>query len=248
MPFLRVSASYKSESYATAKPRENRPLLSTFRFDTARLLSFCPLQPLARISSVTWSHRSADVSNVCFEAMDVYWSDFIAGCFGGNALFKQCNVSVCILLVAVAEIKGIGGTFVGHPIDTIKVRQQTHSDGFLSARRCFQLSLRNEGVLFDVHQLEMTRVNCSIKPTGLFKGMSSPLATAALVNATFFGVYGNTIKLMQKAFKEPSDAVPDYRTVAVAGMVAGTAQLVVNCPVELVKIKLQVSASNGNSL
>lgn len=67
------------------------------------------------------------------------------------------------------------------------------------------------------------------------------------MNATFFGVYGNTIKWMQKTSGRPSDAVPSYQTVALAGMVAGTVQLLVNCPVELVKIKLQVATIQGMS-
>lgn len=41
---------------------------------------------------------------------------------------------------------GIAGTFVGHPIDTIKVRQQTYPHGLLTTRRCVQLALKNEGV------------------------------------------------------------------------------------------------------
>ncbi len=41
---------------------------------------------------------------------------------------------------------GIAGTFFGHPIDTVKVRQQTHPHGQLSTRHCVQLALKNEGV------------------------------------------------------------------------------------------------------
>ena len=43
---------------------------------------------------------------------------------------------------------GIVGTFVGHPIDTIKVRQQCHFGGnSLTARQCVQRAFKNEGVL-----------------------------------------------------------------------------------------------------
>ncbi|XP_057369282.1 mitochondrial basic amino acids transporter-like [Daphnia carinata] len=136
--------------------------------------------------------------------MDV-WTDFFAGCCGG-----------------------IAGTFFGHPIDTIKVRQQTHLHGHLTTRRCVQLALKNEGA------------------TGLFKGLSSPICTAALVNATFFGVYGGTVKLMLQVSEKPANSMPDYKIVTAAGMVAGTVQLLVCCPVDLVKIKLQTGSGAGN--
>lgn len=73
--------------------------------------------------------------------------------------------------------------------------------------------------------------------------MSSPLYTAAAVNACFFGVYGNVLKFLQGACKEPASAEPDYSLVMAAGAIAGTVQLVINCPVELVKIKLQTGSA-----
>ncbi|XP_046457378.1 mitochondrial basic amino acids transporter-like isoform X2 [Daphnia pulex] len=76
--------------------------------------------------------------------------------------------------------------------------------------------------------------------------MSSPIYTAALVNATFFGVYGGTVKVMLKFSEKPVNSVPEYKTVAAAGMVAGTVQLLVCCPVDLVKIKLQTGSSAVN--
>lgn len=79
---------------------------------------------------------------------------------------------------------------------------------------------------------------------GFFKGMSSPIYTAALVNATFFGVYGGTVKFMLETSGKPINSIPDYGLVATAGMVAGTVQLLVCCPVDLVKIKLQTGDKN----
>lgn len=72
--------------------------------------------------------------------------------------------------------------------------------------------------------------------------MSSPISTAALVNATFFGVYGTTVKIILQTSGKPTNSVPDYGLVATAGMVAGTVQLLVCCPVDLVKIKLQTNS------
>jgi len=134
--------------------------------------------------------------------MDV-WSDFLAGC---------CS--------------GVAGTFGGHPIDTVKVRQQTFTDQ-LTIRQCIRLSLKNEGI------------------TGLFKGMSSPLYTAALVNTTFFGIYGNAVKGMLHISGNQITAKPSLGIVTVAGVVGGAVQVLVSCPVDLVKIKLQMQGTSG---
>lgn len=79
---------------------------------------------------------------------------------------------------------------------------------------------------------------------GLFKGMSSPLYTAAAVNAIFFGVYGSTVKVVQNYLGESpntrnTEKQPGYDVVCLGGMVAGAAQLILCCPADLIKIKLQ---------
>ena len=56
------------------------------------------------------------------------------------------------LLLPSFKYTGIAGTFVGHPIDTIKVRQQTYPHGRLTTRRCIQLALKNEGVSSGNHK------------------------------------------------------------------------------------------------
>jgi len=81
--------------------------------------------------------------------------------------------------------------------------------------------------------------------TGLFKGMSSPLLTSGLVNAAFFGLYGNTVKVMQYASGNKTTDNPSLAIVTAAGMVAGSIQLLISCPVDLVKIKLQLQDMSG---
>lgn len=81
--------------------------------------------------------------------------------------------------------------------------------------------------------------------TGLFKGMSSPLLTSGLVNAVFFGVYGNTVKAMLYASGNKTTDNPSLSIVTAAGMVSGAVQLSVSCPVDLVKIKLQLQDMSG---
>lgn len=71
---------------------------------------------------------------------------------------------------------------------------------------------------------------------GLFKGMAPPLAAVALQNAILFGVYGNVLTMLSA--KE--DEKPSLSDVCVAGAASGAAQLWVVCPMELIKIKLQM--------
>ena len=59
---------------------------------------------------------------------------------------SKFDINFELNLLSVCVLTGIAGTFFGHPIDTVKVRQQTHPHGQLSTRHCVQLALKNEGV------------------------------------------------------------------------------------------------------
>ena len=84
-----------------------------------------------------------------------------------------------------------------------------------------------------------------LQATGLFKGLSSPLLTSGLINAVFFGVYGSTVKAVAHASGNQTTDRPSLSTVTAAGVVAGAVQLSVSCPVDLVKIKLQLQDMSG---
>lgn len=74
---------------------------------------------------------------------------------------------------------------------------------------------------------------------GLYRGLSSPLAGVALINAIVFGVYGN----VQRRAAEP-DAL---RTQMFAGMAAGLVQSVITSPMELTKTRMQMQCATGAS-
>uniref|UniRef100_A0A914WNM3 Uncharacterized protein n=1 Tax=Plectus sambesii TaxID=2011161 RepID=A0A914WNM3_9BILA len=126
--------------------------------------------------------------------------DFVAGCFGGAA-----------------------GVLAGHPLDTIKVRLQTQSDGkYRGTWHCFKSIVKNESAL------------------GLYKGMSSPLASLALVNAIVFGVHGNVVKL----FSDTTSLTAHFA----AGCAAGFAQSFIASPTELLKLRMQVQVDAASTL
>ncbi|XP_069674023.1 mitochondrial basic amino acids transporter isoform X1 [Periplaneta americana] len=116
---------------------------------------------------------------------------------------------------------GCAGVLVGHPFDTVKVRLQTQdfrNPQYKGAIDCLTNTLKKESV------------------SGLYKGMSSPLAGVAVVNAIVFGVYGHC----QRHLPQP-DALSSH---FMAGAAAGLVQSFVCCPMELVKTRLQLQGQH----
>jgi len=111
---------------------------------------------------------------------------------------------------------GVASTYIGHPLDTVKVRLQTQTKGSVQYRgawHCFRTILKQE------------------KFRGLYKGVTSPLTGIALMNATIFSVYGKTLK----SFSEEKTINHWW-----AGCAAGIAQSVIISPVELIKTQMQI--------
>lgn len=112
---------------------------------------------------------------------------------------------------------GCAGVLVGYPFDTVKVKMQMQDSKcpkYTGMINCFTTIIHKEQV------------------SGLYKGMTSPLAGVAFINALIFGVYGN----VQRRLPDPHS----LQTVALAGAIAGVAQSVICCPMELVKLRLQI--------
>ncbi|XP_037069929.1 solute carrier family 25 member 45-like [Pollicipes pollicipes] len=128
------------------------------------------------------------------------WRDFLAGWAGGSL-----------------------GILCGHPLDTVKVRQQAL---LVSPLQCLRITLRHEGA------------------RGLFKGLAFPMASAGAVNAVFFGVYYNCLRWLGDG---AASASAPLLHVWAAGSVGGVVQLAVAVPVEVVKIQLQTRTGAGGA-
>ncbi|CAM1325433.1 SLC25A29 (predicted) [Pycnogonum litorale] len=112
---------------------------------------------------------------------------------------------------------GIAGVAVGHPFDTVKVRLQTQdarNPKYTGMIHCFKQIIHQESV------------------RGLYKGISSPMAGLAFINAIVFGVYGNTIKQFSD-----SDSISTH---FIAGSTAGLLQSFACSPMELAKTRMQI--------
>jgi len=113
---------------------------------------------------------------------------------------------------------GCAGVIVGHPLDTVKVHLQTQdmrNPQYRGTMDCIRKICAKEGA------------------RGLYRGMSSPLSGVAAINAVVFGVFGNA----QRRFAEPEA----LRTHVLAGSVTGLSQSVLVAPMELIKLRAQVS-------
>ncbi|KAK2708020.1 mitochondrial basic amino acids transporter-like [Artemia franciscana] len=114
---------------------------------------------------------------------------------------------------------GCAGVIIGYPLDTVKVRIQTQDPRnlrYTGTFQCLRTVVRHEGA------------------AALFRGMTSPMAGVAGINAMIFGVYGN----VNKRLSDPES----IKSIATAGICAGLAQTVITSPMELVKTRLQVQS------
>lgn len=116
-------------------------------------------------------------------------------------------------------IAGIAGLFVGHPFDTVKVRFQTPSIAgkYHSTFHAISTIVREE------------------KFVGLYKGILSPLATAAPLNGLIFASY----RLFLKLQLDDKDTIPTLAQVGFAGAFTGIVCSLVTTPTELIKIRQQ---------
>ncbi|KFM76879.1 hypothetical protein X975_24721, partial [Stegodyphus mimosarum] len=112
---------------------------------------------------------------------------------------------------------GCAGVLVGHPFDTVKVRLQTQDSNnkiYRGTFHCISSIIKQESF------------------QGLFRGMSSPMAGLAAVNAIVFGVYGNILR----ASASPNSLSNQF----LAGSAAGLVQSFVTSPMELAKTRMQL--------
>lgn len=122
--------------------------------------------------------------------------------------------------ILYGSIAGAIGKVIEYPFDTVKVRLQTQGkDMFPTTLSCIKYTYHHEGVV-----------------KGFFQGIGSPLAGAALENATLFVSYNQCSK-----FLNHYTHVSELNNILISGAFAGSCASFVLTPVELVKCKLQVS-------
>lgn len=134
-------------------------------------------------------------------------------------------------------VAGSASVIVGHPFDTLKVRLQA-STGNQSIR-----TILNEFGGF----------------ISLFRGMTSPLLAASIVNALVFSSYGFSSRMYDTYLgtnededlfsgDEDSEEAPGHdpwQKSLICGSFAGAVQAIVICPTEHIKCRMQLQHSAG---
>lgn len=132
-------------------------------------------------------------------------------------------------------VAGSASVVVGHPFDTLKVRMQT------ATKRMSIVSLATSygGV------------------GSLFRGMSAPLGSASVINATIFATYGWSSRIYDDYYLESSNEIHVKPSAGVdhdssikaftCGSFAGLIQALIICPTEHVKCRLQIQHGAGSA-
>ena len=78
---------------------------------------------------------------------------------------------------------------------------------------------------------------------GFYKGIGFPLLATGALNSAFFGTYASSLRRLAEGKRCPS-----YLDVFMAGCAGGVTQLAVACPVDVVKIKMQLQTGEARAL
>ncbi|KAK1738264.1 mitochondrial carrier protein [Skeletonema marinoi] len=123
-------------------------------------------------------------------------------------------------------IAGSAGIFVGHPLDSLKVRMQMSSGGGGSSIR--------------------TILSQSSTLGSVWNGLPAPLAGAAALNACIFLTYGSTTRLWDKYDTTNGNNVDESKSLAkeaICGGITGFVSSFIMCPTEHIKTKQQLNAT-----
>jgi len=118
-------------------------------------------------------------------------------------------------------LSGIAEDTSGYPFDLVKTRMQVAlgKGSEASASYVVRETINKHGF------------------KGLFRGLSFPLLSGGLINGILFGTYGSIAEFIDE--RGPSHL--SLGQVWMAGTIGGITQSFVNCPVELIKCKMQIS-------
>eukprot|EP01104_Vermistella_antarctica_P012528 TRINITY_DN3649_c0_g1_i1.p1 TRINITY_DN3649_c0_g1~~TRINITY_DN3649_c0_g1_i1.p1 ORF type:complete len:370 (-),score=30.51 TRINITY_DN3649_c0_g1_i1:66-1175(-) len=126
-------------------------------------------------------------------------------------------------------VGGGGGVFIGHPFDTVKVRLQTQSSSnpvFRGAVHCVTKTVKDEG------------------PRGIFRGVGPPVMGEMATGSLVFGIYGTLCSYQ----KDNSKTVTTAKEAYIAGLGVGMVGAMLLCPIELIKVRMQVQRIGGRRI
>ncbi|XP_052176108.1 mitochondrial arginine transporter BAC2-like [Diospyros lotus] len=120
---------------------------------------------------------------------------------------------------------GMAGIITGYPLDTLRMLRQYK-----------RLSTPTSALAI------LRRVVATDGPLALYRGMSAPLASVTFQNAVAFQNYAVLSRVFDS--KVAASDPPSFKGVALGGIGTGAIQSLMLTPVELLKIRLQLSTTN----
>ncbi|KAJ1804415.1 hypothetical protein LPJ56_006738, partial [Coemansia sp. RSA 2599] len=136
--------------------------------------------------------------------------------------------------LASAVTAAVTGMLAGYPFDSLKTRMQTHD--YPSLLACARRSIADEGI------------------RGLYRGLLPPLITASAAKSMSFSVFERTKRWLRKHDPYRRSAspfgLPDFQrrtvgsvavTAGVSGSVSGAVIAALCCPLELIKVQMQLA-------
>jgi len=124
--------------------------------------------------------------------------------------------------IAGSITAGCFSTLIGHPLDTIKIYQQTHTTKSKSILNIATYLARGDVLR-------------------LFRGVGPPMANQIMMNSVMFTVFNNVKDKANQSIYLNEDS-----SALLAGLFAGFATACLSTPTDWVKIQAQVSLSNNN--
>ena len=125
-------------------------------------------------------------------------------------------------IIAGSIAAGCFSTVIGHPLDTIKVHQQTNTE------------FSKRGII------DATRLLARGDALRLFRGIGAPMANQIMMNSVMFTVFNNV-----KDSANQSEFLNANSASFIAGMFSGFATACISTPMDWIKIQAQISLSQG---
>ncbi|KAL3456673.1 mitochondrial carrier domain-containing protein [Aspergillus heterothallicus] len=132
--------------------------------------------------------------------------------------------------IAFGSFAGMIGKIIEYPFDTVKVRLQSQPD---------HLPLRYNGPLDCFHQSFQAE-----GLRGLYRGISAPMAGAAVENSCLFFSYRVIQDLLRATVYSSTEPLP-FSALLLSGAASGSVTSLALTPIELIKCKMQVPSASG---
>ncbi|PYH93588.1 mitochondrial carrier [Aspergillus ellipticus CBS 707.79] len=134
--------------------------------------------------------------------------------------------------IVFGSAAGMAGKVIEFPFDTVKVRLQSQPDHlplrYKGPLDCFRQSFQANGL------------------RGLYRGISAPLAGAAVENSCLFFSYRIIQDLLKGTFYTSADALP-FPALVLCGAASGSITSLALTPIELIKCKMQVPLAGSGA-